>query len=187
MNYKVFIYIYIKMSSKFLVDKILDAIENGVTIQQLREDYTKYIVSGKEKKIVINSGGEGLKVSRIILEEMKNRGDQLATTLIEADNFYVINSDGFLSSKHKDEYYYANRDKQWTYLEKPCEDKGRGRYRSFDYDRENQILIDILEEGKIKNIGGWNLEVVRVPVEDWTYEVTNANDHWGSEEIFYNM
>jgi hypothetical protein len=122
------------MSQTALIKQILDAVDRGVSTKELREDYKKHILSGPQKKIVINTGGEGLKGSYNIFQEMAKRGDDLAKILIEKDNFYVI-CDVF-SSRLKDAYYYDNRDKQWTYLER------------FDrhYDRENKTLIEILEE-----------------------------------------
>lgn len=161
--------------NSIILDKILDAIDKGINTKQLREDYKKYILSGKEKKIVINTGGEGLKVSYPILEEMKKRGDKLAEQLIEKDNFYVIDEEGSFSNKIQDEYYFKNRDKQWTYLESPDMIE--------NYDRENKTLIEILEETKLENIGGWDLMVVNVPVEEWAYEIENLNDHWRSERV----
>jgi hypothetical protein len=162
------------MSTELLIDKILDAIDRGVTTSQLREDYSKYIISGKTKKIIICTGGEGLKISRKLLEEMKNRGDKLATTILEKDEFYVITYYGS-SSIIKDEYYHKNEDKHWAYLENDFK----------DYDRENKILIDIIEEDKIENIGGWTLEVVDVPIENWSYKICKSDDHWGCEYISY--
>lgn len=166
-----------KSQTEIIIDKILDAIESGISVKEIKKDYKKYITSGITKKIIINTGGEGLKVSYEILEEMKKRGDKLATKLIENDNFYVISNFGITSTQIKDGYYFSNRKKQWTYFEK-------SDHCFYDnYDRENKILIDIIEENKIKNIGGWELKVFEVPIEDWTYQIIKTNDHWGSEEI----
>jgi hypothetical protein len=164
------------MSQIELLNKILDAVDRGVSTKELREDYKKHILSGETKKVVINSGGEGLKVSYAILEEMKNRGDKLAAKLLEKDDFHVIDEKwGCFSLKVRDENDRKRRDQQWTYLE-----TSYGNYH-----RENKTLIAILEEKKITNIGGWTLEVCEVPVEDWAYEIVKQDDHWGSETIVY--
>lgn len=160
--------------SQIIIDKILDAVDRGISTKELRENYKKHILCGQTKKIVINSGGEGLKISYEILQEMKKRGDSLATQIIEKDIFNVIDDYSFLSHRNVkgDD---KNRDKQWTFLDLP-----RGY---FDYDRENKTLIEIIEEDKIKNIGGWTLEVVEVPVEKWSWYIENLNDHWRSETV----
>lgn len=161
------------MSSQIIIDKILEAIDKGVTTKEIRENYNKYLISGEEKKIVINTGGEGLKVSYEIIDEMKKRGDKLATRLIEKDDFYIINEYYGSNKVKKGDKEYTDRKKQWTFFE----------FYSELYDRENKILIDILEENKLKNIGGWSLEVEKVPVEEWAYKVRKQNDHWRSEYV----
>jgi hypothetical protein len=161
------------MSSKIIIDKILEAIDKGVTTKEIRENYNKYLISGEEKKIVINTGGEGLIVSYEIIDEMKKRGDKLATRLIEKDDFYIINEYYGSNKVKKGDKEYTDRKKQWTYLE----------FNHKNYDRENKILIEILEENKLRNIGGWSLEVEKVPAEEWAYEIRKGDDHWGSEYV----
>ena len=143
-----------------LLEKTLEAIERGISPADLRHDPFKYLVSGQTKEVVINTGGEGLKISREILREMAKRGDVNAQYLIERGEFESIGK--------------SDRDK-WLFLEQ------HGRYT--DYDRENPILIQILKEGKLHNIGGWSLEVYRVHAEQWTYKILKGNDLWASEYI----
>lgn len=154
------------IDQEILLIKIFDAIDRGVTIDELRRDPIKYILSGETKKIVLNIGGEGLKVSYEILKEMEKRGDPLAKKLIEEDNFEEIN-------RYDKEYINDPNHNKWCYLETSYK----------NYDRENKILIEILEEGKIKNIGGWTLHVYDVPIEKWAYKICKAEDMFGSEYI----
>lgn len=160
--------------SDIIIEKILDAVDRGVPTAELRKDYEKHILSGKTKKIVINSGGEGLKVSYEILQEMKNRGDCLATEIIEKDVFNVIDDYGYSKNAKGDN---KTRDKQWTFLDI------KSNYYDYEYDRENKTLIEIIEENKIKNIGGWDLDVVEVPIEEWAWHIENLRDHWRSEIV----
>ena len=149
-----------------ILDKILSAIDQGATTQDIRSDPFKYIVSGQTKEIVICTGGEGLKVSYQIIQEMATRGDKLAILLIKNDKFNQLPS----YSSEKSDDPNANR---WCYLEK----------RHSSYDRENPILIEILKENKLHNIGGWTLRVCEVYVEPWSYKVRKSSDHWGSEYV----
>lgn len=153
------------ISSQILFTKILDAIDKGATTNEIRQNPLKYLVSGKTKEIVINSGGEGLKVSREILAEMARQGDLLAKRILEKDNFEEIPHRGTKSSNT-----FAN---QWAYLE--------SQYKI--YDRENPILIKILKEDRLKNIGGWELIICRVYVEPWSYKIIKSDDLWGSEFV----
>lgn len=165
-----------------LLEKILDAVDKGIPTSEIRKDPIKYVLSGETKEIVVNVGGDGLKVSYKIISEMAKRGDILAQSLIEKDKFHVICKDGIYSTRLKDDYYYSNRDKQWTYLYKDkLEDDYGDDY--FDiYDRENKTLIEVLKDG-IRNIGGWVLSIYVVPVERWAYKITRLDDPWGSEYI----
>src|SRR5689334_4020145 len=90
-----------------LFEKILEAIDKGVTTEQLRQDPLKYILSGETKEIVINRGGEGLKVSYTILKEMEKRGDKLAKKIIEEDEFENVSSYCLRSGE----------DSRWCFLE----------------------------------------------------------------------
>jgi hypothetical protein len=163
------------ISQSLLFKKLLDCIDNGVSTQELRNDPMKYLVSGEMKTIVINTGGEGLKVSYQMFQEMSKRGDELATKILKEDNFYVIDDYTCQSRKfeEKDATYYDSRHKQWNYL---------GTKRWF-YDRENKVLIQMLREKAFKSIGGWSLRTVQVPVEKWAYRVRKLDDWWGSEYI----
>ena len=155
------------ISPEYLFTKILDAIDKGISTKALRENPIKYIVSGKTKKIVINYGGEGLKVSYNIIKEMAKRGDELAIKLLQENKFKEI----YLACCKKESTDpHANK---WTYLER----------KSKNYDRENKILIEILEEGKLDNIGGWVLQIEIVGVEPWSYKVCKSDDMFGSEYI----
>jgi hypothetical protein len=62
---------------------------------------------------------------------------------------------------------------QWTFLERDYA----------EYDRENPILIEILKEGKLGNIGGWSLKIYTVYVEPWSYQIIKSNDIFGSEYV----
>lgn len=139
------------------LEKILAAIDAGATTDEIRKDPMKFLVSGETIEIVINSGGEGLKLSPEIIEEMAKRGDELAKDIIEKKKFIA----------------YSNSDKKFAYLE---EFPG-------SYDRQNKILIEIIKEGKIKNNGGMVLEIHKVHEEGWTYEVCKDDDYWNSEYI----
>jgi len=150
------------IAQPILFEKILEAIDKGITTEQLRQDPLKYILSGKTKEIVVNRGGEGLKVSYAILKEMEKRGDELAKKIIEEDKF---------------KYCSKNGDSRWCFLETEHQ----------NYDRENPILIEILKEAKIKNIGGWKLHVYMVPVEPWAYQILTDDDIWRSEYVVGNI
>ena len=139
--------------------KILNVIDAGVSTEEIRKDPLKYIVSGETKEIVINLGGEGLKVSHEIIKEMARRGDNTAKYLLEKDIFCRT---GDLAGGE-----------MWAYLEK----------KHGKYERENSILIDIIKEDKIHNVGGWTLDVCKVHVETWAYKICKSNDMFGSEYI----
>jgi hypothetical protein len=79
------------IDTTILFNKVLEAIDQGITTEEIRQNPLKYIVSGKTQKIVVNTGGEGLKVSYEIIEEMAKRGDQLAKILLENNEFNKIN------------------------------------------------------------------------------------------------
>jgi hypothetical protein len=44
-------------------------------------------------------------------------------------------------------------------------------------------LVQLVEEGLIKNVGGMTLQIVQVPVERWAYEIKNRDDMWQSEFV----
>ena len=116
------------IKSSMVLSKILDAVDAGVKTEEIRKDPLKYIISGKTKEIIVNTGGEGIKVSKHILEEMTKRGDKLAMKLLQNNKFKYI------EDKKKDENAFL-------YLE--------NGYKN--YDRENKVLIEIIKEGKIEN------------------------------------
>jgi hypothetical protein len=87
---------------------------------------------------------------------MAKRGDKLAKELLNKNEFQI--------TPFKD---------KWLYLET--------KHRC--YDRMNPILIEILREGKLSNIGGWTLEIYSVPVENFAYKIIKSNDCFGSEYI----
>jgi len=149
------------MSPEILFTKILDIIDSGVSTDDLRKNPTKYLMKGTTKEIIICTGGEGLKVSHEIITEMAKRGDKLAIHLLDKDKFSII-LDPITKAVQK-----------WCYLE--------SKYNK--YDRENKILIEILKEGKLHNIGGWTLEIYTVYSEPWSYKICKSDDHWGSEYV----
>lgn len=151
------------MKPAVLFEKILEAIDRGITTNQLRHDLSEYILSGKTKQIVINRGGEGLKVSYVILKEMEKRGDLLAKKIIDKNEF----------EKVPIHCIKEGNDQRWAYLEK---DYGM-------YDRGNTTLIEILKEGQYENIGGWDLVVCNVPIESWAYKICKDDDIYRSEYI----
>lgn len=165
------------MNSKFtnnIIDKLLDAIDNGISTDELRKNRIKYLVSGETKKIVICSGGSGLKISYEIIKALADKGDKLSQKLLESEYWYVIDryESGFDTYELKD-IEEKKLKKAWIYFKND----------NFDYDRENTYLIDIIENEKVKNIGGWKLCVVKVYVEPWTYEIRESNDMYGSEYV----
>ena len=162
-----------------LLTKILEAIDKGHTTDEIRENPMKFIVSGKTKKIVICTGGEGLKLSYEIINEMANRGDQLAKKLIDDDKRWCkINN--YQSSRCKlSEIPKDERSEVWIHY--------RDQKLYNEYDRTNEHLINIIEEDEIQNIGGWTLQVYTVYDEDWSYQIHNQLDGYGSEYIVGNI
>ena len=147
--------------SSYVVNKcilgILDAIDRGVSTEEIRKNPTQYMISGKTKEIVINSGGEGLKLSPEIIEEMANRGDDVAKDILVKDKFRT----------------YSNSSLKFAYLEdEMCNPI-----------RDNPILIEIIKESKLKNTGGMDLVIYQVPVEDWAFKIREEKDFWGCEYI----
>ena len=160
------------LSHDILFEKILLAIENGVSPKEIRENPIRYIVSGETKKIVICINSCGLKVSYEIVNEMARRGCPYSKQLIEDGDKIKWNeivdlySDFVkISTINKDEINYL-----WVRLNP-------------NIFRTNKFLIEIIEEGKINNVGGWILNVVTVYVEDWSYKICNYNDEYASEYI----
>src|SRR5579872_1104339 len=81
------------MRGSKLFHKLLDLIESGISSDVLRENPLRYLLSGRKKKIVVNLGGEGLKVSCKILEKMAALGDEEAKTCLETNRRNKINRD----------------------------------------------------------------------------------------------
>ena len=162
------------INSEIVLDKILSAIDSGHTTEEIRKDPLKYLVSGKTKKIVISPGGRGLKISYEIIKEMANRGDELSIKLLEDNEDWKMISE-YYSSNHCDlkDILEDQKNKVWIHFEKSCG----------DYDRTNKHLIDIVEENKLINIGGWTLDVCTVYVEDWSYKICSSDDGFGSEYV----
>jgi hypothetical protein len=151
------------IDTKTAIEMILDAVDRGVTTREIRADPLKYLTSGQTKEIIINTGGEGLKISEEIIIEMAKRGDSLAQQIIKKDDFKNVSYGSPL---------------RYAWLEKSVP------FCMFrDYDRENHVLIELIKEGKIGNLGGMELRVCKVYVEDYMYEICNANDGFGSEYI----
>jgi hypothetical protein len=142
-------------------EKILEAIEHGAKPEEIRADPLKYILSGKTKEIVVCTGGEGLKVSKQIVNEMAKRGDPWAKRKLEKDKFLYLST-------------ACGCEEAYCYLESAPR----------RYHRTNAVLIDMLKEDPdLENLGGWCLEVFTVPEEDWAYEIRNNVDLWGSEYV----
>jgi len=151
---------------QILLDKILDAIDKGATTDEIRSDPIKFMTTGKKKEIVINTGGEGLKLSPTIITEMAQRGDKLAKEIIEKDKFQNYTKNCYpLPIK-------------FAFFE-----KNPPIYGIPNYDRENKILIDIIKEGKLKNNGGMTLVVAAVYDEYYMYEIKTSCDFYQSEYI----
>lgn len=139
---------------------VLDAIDRGITTADLRENPLKYILSGRTHEVVYCTGGEGLKLSREIVEEMARRGSAAAKRHLETGHFQK--SKPYVYIQHPDD------GKEWTW---------------FDNARHSRTLIKIVKEGKLKNIGGWTLVVAEVPEEDWAWEIKQESDHFRSEYV----
>jgi len=165
-------------SPNYLMTKILEAVDAGAHTSEIRADPLKFLLSGERKEIVVCTGGEGLKVSYTILKEMAVRGDAVAKTIIDKDKFNSISHGRFRPVSLQNRTFTDDELKEmeedlWVYLE-----RGFG-----SYDRGNRTLIEILKEGKTYNIGGWDLEVFSVPVENGAYKVLKSNDIFGSEYV----
>jgi hypothetical protein len=143
-----------KFSSSYLT------IDRGITTAELRENPLKYILSGRTREVVYCTGGEGLKLSREIVEEMARRGSAAAKRHLETGHF--------------------QKSKPYVYIEDPDDGK---EWTWFDNARHSRTLIKIVKEGKLKNIGGWTLVVAEVPEEDWAWEIKQESDHYRSEYI----
>ena len=145
-----------------LFDHILFAIDHGAKTNDIRQNPMKYLTSGKTKEIVINSGGEGLKLSPEIIEEMSKRGDQLAKKIIDQNKFINYRQWGKISNL------------KFAFLE----------YSDRQYDRENKVLIQIIKEGKMKNTAGMTLKLIEVYEEPFMYRIENNPDTYGSKEEY---
>jgi hypothetical protein len=71
---------------------VLAAVDRGVSTAELREDPLKHLLSGRTQEVVYCSGGEGLKVSREIIQEMARRGCEEARAALMAHHFGVLES-----------------------------------------------------------------------------------------------
>lgn len=138
-----------------LLARVLDAVDAGVKTDDIRQHPHKYVSKGREIEIVINEGGEGLKVSPAIVSEMARRGDELAKQ-IQAKNKFRR---------------YERSEQSFAYLEhvgvRPA--------------RQNKVLIDMIKEGKWRNTAGMDLAVYKV--HEGEYRVLRGTDHWGTEHI----
>ena len=152
------------IDSEILFEKILGAIDHGATTQQIRQNPFKFLTSGKTKEIIINTGGEGLKVSREIVVEMARRGDPLATEIIKNNRFKHYS--GLML---KEPMLFAYLETGGTFHD--------------SYDRENKILIDMIKENKFRNNGGMSLAIYRVYEEPYMYQVCKSDDCWRSEYL----
>jgi hypothetical protein len=63
-----------RIKSDVIMERILCAIDHGVTTAEIRADPLKYLVDGT-KEIIINAGGSGICISPAIAEEMIKRGE----------------------------------------------------------------------------------------------------------------
>lgn len=151
---------------KILLDKILNAVDKGISTKEIREDPLKFLTSGVKKEIVINTGGEGLKLSPEIINEMAKRGDKLAKDILEKNKFQ-----NYVQFSHTLPIKFA-----FLENEPPI-------YGIANYDRENKILIDIIKEGKLKNNGGMTLMVAAVYEEYYMHEIKMDHDLYQSEYI----
>lgn len=146
--------------------RTLDAIDKGISVSEIRKDFRKYILIGKKKEIIVNTGGYGVRVSREIIEEMVKREDKLALDILKNNRFntYQINNKG-------DTVLFA-------YLEDLSEIDDPYGIRTPIYDRENTTLIQIIKEGKMRNNAGMNLMVAEVydDPEYETYKICESDD-----------
>lgn len=149
------------ITPEVLFVKVLDAVQNGISPADIYKNPQKYLTSGKIKEIIINLGGEGIKVSPEIIQEMAKRGDDTAITIIKEDLFQTYNA-----------YNFKLEPLKFAFLEKKGVD-----------DRENKILIEIIKEGKMKNNGGMHLAVCSVHEESYSYKIIHEKDLWKSESI----
>ena len=162
------------INSSIVLDKILNAIDNGHTTEEIRKNPLKCLVSGETKKIVICPGGRGLKISYEIIKEMADRGDALSIKLLEkSEGWHMIYKYYSPQECSIKDILEEKKNIIWIYFEKSYA----------DYDRTNKHLIDIIEEGKLKNIGEWTLQVCTVFVEEWSYKIYSMDNAVGSEYI----
>jgi methyltransferase-like protein len=106
------------MKAEFIAEKLLDAIDKGVSTDDIRKDPFKYIISGKTMEIVINRGGNGLKICPEIIQEMASRGDKAAKYIIEKNDFMKYSNSDLT-------YTYFNHRTNKTLIEIIKEDKLR--------------------------------------------------------------
>lgn len=147
-----------------LLEKILKAVDDGYTTEQIRKHPEKFLVSGKTKKIVISKETNNLPLCYVIIKELANRGDEYSKSIIDNDKGWKqISDDGCFSRSCKlKNIPEQDRCNVWFDFSK-C----------IDY-RTSKHLIDIIEEGKLENIGGWGFEVKTVYEEDWSYRIECA-------------
>lgn len=137
--------------------------------------YQSYYISNDFNKyfIICNIAKTHFKLCTILCKSISYwkwvlcRGDSLVKQILENNDLEQLDEN---CSDIQTSNPNANK---WGYLETS--------YRK--YDRENKILIEILKEGKLKNIGGWKLVVCQVYIEPWSYVIKKSDDFWGSEYI----
>lgn len=147
-----------------LLTKILEAVDRGVSTEEIRKDPLRYITTSSTKEIVINTGGEGLKLSPEIVAEMARRQDPWAKEVVAGDHYSKYNT--YATEMGAEIPLYA-------YLRRP----------DHKPDRTNATLIEIIKEKKLGNNGGMRLEVLRVRDDPKAYKVRRNDDHWGSEYV----
>lgn len=154
------------IESSIVLEKILDAVDQGATTKEIRNNPYKYLTSGKTKEIIINIGGAGLKISPEIINEMSRRGDKLAMEIRDENRFHnYVNR-------------YGKNPLRFAFLEHMT-----GCPYFHAYDRENGVLKEIIKEGKMRNNGGMTLRIFKVYEEPYMYKVCEDIDDFGSEYI----
>ena len=168
------------INSNILFEKTLQAIDNGVSVSELKKNPLKYLVSGFTKEIVVWKNGGGGKLSRLYIEEMAKLGDPISLDMISLNpskkyRWYFIEK-CFPYTKNDNDF---DKDKNETFI----------NYSSYNEEyRENEYLISILKNNVIKyNSGGWNMEIYKVYIEEWSYNIIVENDGFGSEIIYGNI
>lgn len=131
-----------------IANNILDDIERGISVSDVRKNLLRYIYVNSKKEIIINRTNIGIKLNRAIINEMARRGDKTAIEIVTQNKFtHLPNKNGYI-------YEYAH-----LYIP--------GTYK---YDRDNKILLDIIKEGKLKNNNSDVLEIYHVSKTEWSEE-----------------